>query len=292
MWKYAAIVVVAVVSVLLSSQTNAFTSNSCSVIGKCRHGSFARSYSKHTSQTSSRTSTTIQFPETGTATTKKSKAAKVLLRTMVSFVVLQSILNTQPAFAKTVAAAETHLHLGQKIANFFRLFGIPDLGVLAIISALPVVELRGAIPVGIWMGLPITTVLPVCVFGNMIPILPILLLLRNKRLTKLMGPILKRAEKKTVELGIGSKEKQWASLAAFVGIPLPGTGAWTGAMGAFLLGMPVLAAMSSIFAGVTAAGIIMSAITLGGKAGGIAAMAALCVLTSVELFKGEKKQNF
>jgi uncharacterized membrane protein len=47
---------------------------------------------------------------------------------------------------------------------------------------MPVVELRGAVPVGVWMGLPITTVLPVCVLGNMAPIVPILFLLRNDRL--------------------------------------------------------------------------------------------------------------
>jgi hypothetical protein len=83
--------------------------------------------------------------------------------------------------ATTVATVE-HLHTGQKVANFFRSFGLPDVAVLAIISALPVVELRGAIPVGIWMGLPITTVLPACVLGNMMPIVPLLFLLRNDRL--------------------------------------------------------------------------------------------------------------
>jgi hypothetical protein len=81
----------------------------------------------------------------------------------------------------TVATVE-HLHTGQKVANFFRSFGLPDVAVLAIISALPVVELRGAIPVGIWMGLPITTVLPACVLGNMMPIVPLLFLLRNDKL--------------------------------------------------------------------------------------------------------------
>jgi ferredoxin--NADP+ reductase len=208
--------------------------------------------------------------------------------------ILQILVLSQPAFAKVVTSVvvKEHLHLGQKVANFFRTFGIPDLGVLAIISALPVVELRGAIPVGVWMGLPIATVLPVCVLGNMIPILPILLLLRNKYLTKLMSPILKRAKAKTADLGIGTKEKQWTSLAAFVGVPLPGTGAWTGAMGAFLLDMPVLSAWTSIFAGVVAAGVIMSAITLAGKLGGIAALGVLFVATSIELLKGEKKQNF
>jgi hypothetical protein len=99
---------------------------------------------------------------------------------LVSLTLFQS-----PAFAaKAKAAAETveHLHTGQKIANFFMTFGLPNWAVLATISAMPVVELRGAIPVGIWLGMPITRVLPICVFGNMIPIVPLLFLLRNEKL--------------------------------------------------------------------------------------------------------------
>jgi uncharacterized membrane protein len=134
------------------------------------------------------------------------------------------------------------------------------------------------------MGLPIQTVLPVCVLGNMAPIVPLLFLLRNDKLKELMSPVLSRAEKKSASLGVGSIEKQWASLAAFVGIPLPGTGAWTGAMGAFLLGMPTAVALSSIFTGVVSAGVIMTAITLAGKKGGIAALAALALITGREFF--------
>ena len=126
----------------------------------------------------------------------------------------------------------------------------------------------------------------------MLPIIPLLLLLKNDSLKKLMKPILSRAEKKTSELGIGSAGKQWASLAAFVGIPLPGTGAWTGAMGAFLLGMPFALALSSIFTGVVSAGVIMTAITMAGKKGGLAALAALLVFTGLEFFKGGGKQDF
>lgn len=107
-----------------------------------------------------------------------------------------------------------------------------------------------------------------------------------------MSPILKRAEKKSASLGVGSRKKQWVSLAAFVGIPLPGTGAWTGAMGAFLLGMPTGVALSAIFAGVVTAGMIMTAITLAGKKGGIAALSALAIFTANELLNGEKKQDF
>ena len=109
-----------------------------------------------------------------------------------------------------------------------------------------------------------------------------------------MAPILNRAEKKSASLGVGSPQKQWVSLAAFVGIPLPGTGAWTGAMGSFLLGMPTAVALSSIFTGVVTAGVIMSAITLAGKKGGIAALSALVAFTAKELLFGddEKKQDF
>jgi len=245
------------------------------------------------SQKSSASATPIFSPENGLAFKSETNSRilpKVISKAALGLCALVMFqMSTVPAAhaAKAVAVADTaeKLHTGQKVAKFIQSFGIPDLGVLAIISALPVVELRGAIPVGIWMGLPLSTVLPICIMGNMVPILPVLFLLRNERLKKLMSPILQRAEKKTSELGIGSVQRQWSSLAAFVGIPLPGTGAWTGAMGAFLLGMPTLVALSSIFTGVVSAGIIVSAITLAGKKGGFAALSALILLTSFEFFK-------
>jgi len=95
-----------------------------------------------------------------------------------TFMFLSIAFTTTSAMAASAASGQ-HLHVGQKIANYFRSFGLPDVVVLAIISALPVVELRGAIPVGLWMGLPLTTVLPACVIGNMIPIIPLLLILKN-----------------------------------------------------------------------------------------------------------------
>ncbi|GFH53691.1 ferredoxin NADP reductase [Chaetoceros tenuissimus] len=234
---------------------------------------------------------------------KKKQALKFLCKTAatLSFIALATSAAAPPALAakKAAAAAETveHLHVGQKVANYFRGFGLPDLAILAVISAMPVIELRGAVPVGLWMGLPITQVLPACVIGNMIPIIPLLFLLKNDSLKKMMKPILDRAEKKSSALGVGSLEKQWASLAAFVGIPLPGTGAWTGAMGAFLLGMPTAVAISSIFTGVVSAGLIMSAITLAGKKGGLTALAILAAITGKEFLSGEKeteesKQDF
>jgi hypothetical protein len=63
-------------------------------------------------------------------------------------VALFQAATASPAWAAKKAVAVETLHTGQKVAKFFQSFGIPDLGVLAIISALPVVELRGAVPVG------------------------------------------------------------------------------------------------------------------------------------------------
>jgi ferredoxin--NADP+ reductase len=219
-----------------------------------------------------------------------SSFSKVLRRSAVALVTL-TLLTSNPAVAAKKEAVE-HMHTGQKIANFFLKFGLPKWAVLSTISAMPVVELRGAIPVGVWMGLPIQQVLPICVLGNMVPIIPLLFLLKNESLKNLMSPILKRAEKKATGLGVGSLEKQWVSLAAFVGIPLPGTGAWTGAMGAFLLGMPTPLALSAIFAGVVSAGCIMTALTLAGRTGGLVALSVLIAFALNEiLFKKESSKS-
>lgn len=113
---------------------------------------------------------------------------RLLYGAALALLSLTFFMPTSPAYAakasaKTAVAATTeHLHTGQKIANWFMKFGLPKWAVLATISAMPVVELRGAVPVGIWMGLPITQVLPICVLGNMAPIIPLLFLLRNPTL--------------------------------------------------------------------------------------------------------------
>ena len=111
--------------------------------------------------------------------TKKENIKKLIKGAAMALVTLS--LCQAPALAAKAEAVE-HLHTGQKIANFFMKFGLPKWAVLATISAMPVVELRGAIPVGIWLGMPISQVLPICVLGNMTPIVPLLFLLRNEAL--------------------------------------------------------------------------------------------------------------
>lgn len=125
----------------------------------------------------------VNIPTTKKPSTISSSLAKRIIHGTALALVSLTLLQAPPAYAAAAAKESTeHLHTGQKIANFFMKFGLPKWAVLATISAMPVVELRGAVPVGIWMGLPITQVLPICVVGNMVPIIPLLFLLRNQTL--------------------------------------------------------------------------------------------------------------
>jgi len=95
----------------------------------------------------------------------------------------------------------------------------------------------------------------------MIPIPLLLAALRSEKINKLLSPLLNRAAQKTEPIGAHDR---WVGIAAFVGVPLPGTGAWTGAMVAHLLGMDLFEAVSSVLAGVIVAACIMASLTLAG----------------------------
>jgi len=138
---------------------------------------------------------------------------------------------------------------------------------------LPAIELRGGVPVGNWMGMSPWTTLAICIVGNMLPIAPTLLALRSDFVKKLAKPLLVRAEKKLAGLPTG--QSRTLALALFVGVPAPGTGAWTGAIIAYLLDMPFAESMGAIFAGVVLAGLIMTVLTLAGKTGALIALGAL-----------------
>ncbi|MDD6800214.1 MAG: small multi-drug export protein [Firmicutes bacterium] len=134
-------------------------------------------------------------------------------------------------------------------------------------SMIPVIELRGAIPLGYGLGLPWALNYALCVIGNFLPVPFILLFIRAilswmKKVPKLSGianKIEEIAHKKSV------KVLKYASvgLFVFVAIPLPGTGAWTGALIAALLDMRFKYSLPSIFAGVITAGLIMTGICYG-----------------------------
>ena len=133
-----------------------------------------------------------------------------------------------------------------------------------LVSMVPVVELRGAIPVGYGLGIDNIWVLTIlAVLGNLVPVPFIILFIKSifawirKHLPKLDGLITKlenRAHSKSEKV---QKSAFWG-LFVFVAIPLPGTGAWTGALIAAMLDMRLKRAFPAIVAGVVTAGIVIA----------------------------------
>ena len=155
----------------------------------------------------------------------------------------------------------------ETIENF--LIGInPSFGIFAV-SLVPIIELRGAIPLGIGIGLNWLWVYIISVIGNMLPIPFVILLIRplidwllhSKALHKVGEWLDNRTKEKSLKINKFKK----IGLMLFVAVPLPGTGAYTGAMIAGILNMRLKDAIPAIFAGVIIAGAIMLAISCGVK---------------------------
>lgn len=131
---------------------------------------------------------------------------------------------------------------------------------------IPIVELRGGIPFGVALGLPYEEAFVAAVIGNIIPAPFILVYIRRifqwmrQRLPRLDGMV-DALERKAHLKGKKVNKYKYLGLMLFVGIPLPGTGAWTGALAAAFLDMPLRKAMPSIIAGVVLAGCIMTGLT-------------------------------
>lgn len=137
-----------------------------------------------------------------------------------------------------------------------------------LVSMIPVVELRGGIPFGVARGLGIWTAYLAAVIGNMLPVPFILVYIRRilrwmrQRLPRL-NSLVDKVERKAHLKGRKVTKYKYLGLAILVAIPLPGTGAWTGALAAAFLDMPLRKAIPSILAGVLIAGVLISALTFG-----------------------------
>ena len=140
------------------------------------------------------------------------------------------------------------------------------------ISMVPIIELRGAMPIALGMGIPFPVALLICVIGNMLPV-PFIYFFARKVLVwgankKYIGKFFtfclekgERAGQKLVaKTGRGGL---FIALMLFVGIPIPGTGAWTGTLGASFLDMGFKSTVLSVSLGVVIAGIIMALGTTG-----------------------------
>ncbi|CAN6286504.1 unnamed protein product [Urochloa humidicola] len=164
------------------------------------------------------------------------------------------------------AAAEDSIRasgFGLRVAESLRRLGWPDDAVVFALATLPVIELRGAIPVGYWMRLHPVHLTVLSVLGNMVPVPFIILYLkklatflsqRSASATQLMDLLFERARRKAAPV----EEFQWLGLMLFVAVPFPGTGAWTGAIIASVLGMPFWSGFSANFVGVTLASLLVN----------------------------------
>ena len=139
------------------------------------------------------------------------------------------------------------------------------------ISMVPVIELRGAIPYATGMGLSPWIAIPVAMIGNLVPIPFIIIFIKrifawmrsvSPKLNKVVDKMEAKAEKNKAKV---LKYAFWG-LALFVAIPLPGTGAWTGALVAAMLDMPLKKAFPSVVIGVLGAGFLVAFISYGAAA--------------------------
>ena len=143
------------------------------------------------------------------------------------------------------------------------------------VSMVPLIELRGAVPIGLspllGEALPLLPLYIVCILGNMLPV-PIIFFFARKVLVwgadkKIIGKFFKFCLEKGEKGGQKLQEKAgrglYFALFIFVGIPLPGTGAWTGTLAASFLNMDFKKSIIAIIAGVILAGIIMGLASLG-----------------------------
>lgn len=143
--------------------------------------------------------------------------------------------------------------------------------IVFLISMVPLIELRGAIPYAVGFSLPTIPSYIVAVIGNMLPV-PFIFLFARRLLVwgqdkpvigKFFRWCLEKGEKGGMKLKSKAGRGLYIALLLFVGIPLPGTGAWTGTLAASLLNMDFRKSIIAVMSGVILAGVIMLAASFG-----------------------------
>lgn len=144
--------------------------------------------------------------------------------------------------------------------------------IIFLISMVPLIELRGAIPFSQGFGLPIVQSYIICIIGNMLPV-PVIYLFARKVLEwgadkpvigKFFTWCLDKGHKGGKKLQEKAGKGLFVALLLFVGIPVPGTGAWTGTLAASILDMDFKSTVAAVMLGVLLAGVIMMVISLAG----------------------------
>ncbi|MCF0134664.1 MAG: small multi-drug export protein [Blautia sp.] len=144
---------------------------------------------------------------------------------------------------------------------------ISPAGAVFIISMIPILELRGGLLAASLLKIPPLTAIPVCIIGNIVPI-PFLLLFVKQifkwmKKGKLFRGFVIMLENRAMKKSDSIKKYEFWGLLLFVGIPLPGTGAWTGALVASLLDMDIRKSSLAIFCGIILATVIMYVVSYG-----------------------------
>lgn len=137
-----------------------------------------------------------------------------------------------------------------------------------LVSMVPVIELRGAIPVGVAAGVPLWQAILISIIGNMIPVPFIILFIKKifawmRGKSERLNAVVERMEAKADKNVEKVTRYEFWGLFLFVAIPLPGTGAWTGSLVAALLDMKLRKALPPIYLGILGAAVIISFVTYG-----------------------------
>ena len=139
--------------------------------------------------------------------------------------------------------------------------------VVFLISMIPILELRGGLIVSKLLQVPITMAIPLCIIGNIIPIPFILLFIKQilkwMKKIRIFRGLVERLEAKAMGKSDNIRKYEFWGLVLFVGIPLPGTGAWTGSLIAALLDVDFKKAVLAELLGIAIATIIMSIFSYG-----------------------------
>ena len=137
-----------------------------------------------------------------------------------------------------------------------------------VVSMVPVIELRGAIPIATAHGLDAAIAIPVAIVGNLIPVPFIIIFIRKiflwmRQKSRRLGDIVAKLEARAASKSATVEKYEFWGLLILVAIPLPGTGAWTGALVAAMMDMRLKKAFPAIALGVVIAGIIVTCVTYG-----------------------------
>lgn len=181
-----------------------------------------------------------------------------------------SVVKTADADADTAEEPEK-LSFTERVAKGFAesAFGqlIPPELVVVFVSMLPILELRAGLFVAKFLNLPLIKAIPLCIVGNIIPI-PLILLFIKKIFkwlgkTKLFHKLIEKLEARAMKKSKALANGEFVGLMLFVGIPIPGTGAWMGSLIAALLEVDFKKAIIAELVGIAIATVIVSILSYG-----------------------------